>query len=39
MIKGMKDAIRFILGLLIITTIVLSVAYCTQETIEHKYNN
>ena len=39
MIKGMKDAIRFILGLLIITTIALSVAHCAQETIEHKYNN
>jgi hypothetical protein len=33
MIKGMKDAIRFILALLIITTIALSVAHCTQETI------
>jgi|TARA_B110000908_G_C10132657_1_gene392969 hypothetical protein len=39
MIEGIKDAIRFVLALILITVITLSIAYCTQETIEHKYND
>ena len=34
----MKELLKFILGLIIISTISLSIAYCTQETINNKYN-
>ena len=34
----MKELLKFILALIIISTISLSIAYCTQETIKHKYN-
>tara|TARA_R110002124_G_scaffold85107_1_gene221007 strand:+ start:1439 stop:1549 length:111 start_codon:yes stop_codon:yes gene_type:complete len=34
----MKGLIKFIIGLIIITTISLSVAYNIQDSIEEKYN-
>lgn len=34
----MKEFLKFIFALIIISTISLSIAYCTQETINNKYN-